>query len=407
VVKAAVSPQARARVRAQSAALRAVSHPGVVALHDADPEGRWMATAFVPGGDVRAWRANRTVVEITAFLQHIGRALAALHASGLVHGDVTPDNVLLDADGAPVLIDPGLFTGGGMQGTLGYAAPELLIGSAPTPAADVYGLGTLATFLLTGCPPWTAPDPAALLWLPRHSLPEPVSSRRWDTPLRLEERLAALLALDPARRPRDITRCLDGCAEGPNATVVLGLSAVRERLRRAIVRARDGASVALALVGPAGSGRTTLAAEVERLARRTAVPLQGSPGAAGLCVRVLERRPDDPRWTVVEIPPMSASEIAELLQRAGRDPAGAAPLRARTQGRPGAVARRILGDSSGACAAARALLARLRDGPQQIDALARSLGLSELALLDLADPLLDRGLLMEVDEGCGLALRPR
>jgi len=113
------------------------------------------------GGDLR-----RAVLDghfdregVLRIVREVGEALAFAHARNVVHRDVKPGNVLLDAEGHAKLTDFDLVravdtTGGtrtGMMGTVVYAAPELLYKAQKADArADVYGLGMTAIFALTG-----------------------------------------------------------------------------------------------------------------------------------------------------------------------------------------------------------------------------------------------------------------
>jgi serine/threonine protein kinase len=98
--------------------------------------------------------------ESTAIAQGLAKVLAAAHERGIVHRDVTPENVLLAAEG-PKLLDFGIaaFVGEADDhlvddfGTPPYVAPERLRSSAADPAVDVYSLGVLLFEMLTGAPP--------------------------------------------------------------------------------------------------------------------------------------------------------------------------------------------------------------------------------------------------------------
>lgn len=203
-----------------------VTHP-----HVAPPTG-WAAEdddvlltmELVAGGSVAtllrdyghlppAW----AVVLVDQLLQ----GLAAVHATGIVHRDVKPANLLLDATGtaAPVLRladfgisavvgEPRLTSTGSVVGTAGYLAPELLAGAEPDPRQDLFAVGVVAAELLTGSrtlPPGTWPAPHVL------------------------DVLRALCADDPERRPASATRARQLLDEAARADgIAAEVAAVRE-----------------------------------------------------------------------------------------------------------------------------------------------------------------------------------
>lgn len=191
----AMSPRAKQRFLDEARALARVRHDDVVHVHRVLDHAEMLAfeMEYVPGPSlqdvVQALRTHpkpgsrealaaavgvpvaqlgaRTGVEWTVRLGiRMARALAAVHALGLVHRDVKPANILLRDDGRPVLADFGLAHAGGddhgttsratsFAGTAGYAAPERLrTGDAGLDArADIYGLGvTLCELLLLRAP---------------------------------------------------------------------------------------------------------------------------------------------------------------------------------------------------------------------------------------------------------------
>ncbi|WP_437959253.1 SUMF1/EgtB/PvdO family nonheme iron enzyme [Sorangium sp. So ce119] len=144
--------------------MAALSHPGVVrVLEPCGEDGgfHYFVMELIPGGDLqRAVLEMRVSTEqVVPLILSVGDALRAAHAAGLVHRDVKPANILVDAAGAPRLTDFDLVaaadtTGGTRTGALGtfvYSAPEVL--DRPHDAdvrADVYGLGMTALFCLHG-----------------------------------------------------------------------------------------------------------------------------------------------------------------------------------------------------------------------------------------------------------------
>ncbi|WP_404383359.1 serine/threonine protein kinase [Knoellia locipacati] len=151
------------------AILGRIRDPHLVRLHEALalPSGEVaLVLDHLAGGTVgsvvRA-RGHLRPGEVVTVLSPVAATLARLHGVGIVHGDLSPDNVLLDLDGRPFVSDLGVarIVGEGLaelRGTEGFVAPEVMAGGLPSPASDVHAVGALAWFCLTG----EAPGPAVL-----------------------------------------------------------------------------------------------------------------------------------------------------------------------------------------------------------------------------------------------------
>lgn len=151
--------------------LQRVCVEGLVGFHEAlalsDPvDALAIVLDHVDGGSlasVLAARGHLSAGEAVTVASPVARTLAGLHQLGVVHGDVTPGNVLLERSGRPVLADLGVArlvgeTPGDVFGTEGFTAPEVEGGAVPTPASDVYAVGALAWWCVTG----EAPPPVPL-----------------------------------------------------------------------------------------------------------------------------------------------------------------------------------------------------------------------------------------------------
>ncbi|NAZ88707.1 serine/threonine-protein kinase, partial [Kineococcus indalonis] len=200
--------------------LRRVRHPRVVAVHDIsrDASGRpVLVLELAPGGSLaRAvqQRGRLGAAEVVGLLSVLGPALEELHSAGVVHGDVSPGNVLLDARGEPLLADLGLARALGRQhgsvlGTPGFADPAVLAGGDLGAASDVHGLAAVAWWALTGEVPPAGPG-GVTRWSARRAgstLPRGTST----------ELLAVLregLHRRPARRPTpgELAQAAAACA---------------------------------------------------------------------------------------------------------------------------------------------------------------------------------------------------
>lgn len=209
-------PAVRERFVREGQALGRVRHPNVVAVYEAGEVGRtvFLATELIEGRTLSAHCAERgplPFAEALAIADQIAAALEALHAAGLVHRDVKPQNVLLEtATGRAVLLDLGLVRTLGSAsvtrsdvfvGTPGFMAPEQLrAGGQVTPRTDVYQLAATLYTLLTGRPPFEG-DPAQVLTAVLSEQPTDPRALRPDLPPAVAAVLTQALAKDPNQRP--------------------------------------------------------------------------------------------------------------------------------------------------------------------------------------------------------------
>jgi len=167
----AANPEFRARFRAEARTLASLSHPNVVTIYDYvdDENGPYLVEEWIDGSslDRVVARAGRLdAPQAIGVLRGALSGLAAAHARGIVHGDVSVHNVLVDGAGTSKLIDFGLSspsgaTGGG-SGAPAYASPEAARGDALDARSDVYSAGCVLFELLAGHAPFQAANAAEL-----------------------------------------------------------------------------------------------------------------------------------------------------------------------------------------------------------------------------------------------------
>ncbi len=166
----AAEPNFQARFMAEAALGRTIQHPAFVSTYDVISEGPWLGTvmALVAGEPLtrRVRRGGLPVDEVVRLLAPVADALDHLHAKGIVHRDVKPDNIVVRPDGTPVVLDLGIAKvqqgTDGVQhtramtamGTSAWMAPEQADAANVDGAADRYALGLVAYALLTGTMPW-------------------------------------------------------------------------------------------------------------------------------------------------------------------------------------------------------------------------------------------------------------
>src|SRR5213082_873514 len=158
------------RFRLEAEAAASLEHPGIVPIHEVgERDGScYFSMQFVEGGQLdevvrRAPMSSRQAAELVA---RVARTVHYAHEHGILHRDIKPGNILLDAKGEPHLTDFGLArlveTESTMTrtpdvlGTPSYMAPEQAMGNnaAVSSVTDIYGLGAVLYHLLTGQPPF-------------------------------------------------------------------------------------------------------------------------------------------------------------------------------------------------------------------------------------------------------------
>ncbi|MCW2679736.1 MAG: Serine/threonine protein kinase, partial [Frankiales bacterium] len=162
-LRAGADPSAVDALRREASLLRSLDTPYVVRLREVVGSGAETVLVLdhAPGGSLATLLARRGSLEpgeVVTIGAPLAQALAAAHSRGLVHGDVTPSNVLFTADGMPLLSDLGLARVAGerlasVDGTAEYVDPAVAGGGDPDAAADVWALAAVCHHMLAGSPP--------------------------------------------------------------------------------------------------------------------------------------------------------------------------------------------------------------------------------------------------------------
>jgi eukaryotic-like serine/threonine-protein kinase len=220
-----------------------LSHQNVVAVFDQGSDGPflYLAMEYVPGRTLKELLRERGRFSPAAALDimtGVLDGLAAAHASGIVHRDVKPENVLLTPDGRVKVADFGLARAqaaaghtraGLLIGTVAYLPPEQVTGSGTGPRGDVYSAGVVLFELLTGGPPFTGDTPLSVAYQHVNSgVPAP-SSAVPGLPAAVDQLVLAATGRDPALRPADagefaraVRRVRDGMGEPSGLSGVMG-----------------------------------------------------------------------------------------------------------------------------------------------------------------------------------------
>ena len=209
------------RMLEEARTVNAIGHPNIIDIFNFGelPDGRpWLVMEYLDGMSLSQWVRARTSDEpptarIISILEQICAALEAVHAVGVVHRDLKPANVMLTHMAAPQprvkVLDFGfaksrdttLRTSPDMVlGTPGYMAPEQIQAIGTTPQSDLYSLGLMAYFMITGMDAFYDKSPIAVLQMQLQR--EPASLRgRPGVPDALAQLIADLTRINPQLRP--------------------------------------------------------------------------------------------------------------------------------------------------------------------------------------------------------------
>jgi serine/threonine protein kinase len=223
----ATDPTFVRRFHREAAAARRIEHPNIVPVLD---EGEEAGTPFlvqrlVPGGtlaDLIAKRQRLELADTVDICAQVAAGLDALHASGLVHRDVKPANILLDGAGGALISDFGLAKDeqasvltqpGQALGSLDYMAPEQIRGEKVDPTTDVYALGCVLYECVLGTPPFGGRPSMRTLFAHMQEPPPELSVQRPDIPETAARAALRGLAKDPAERPPSASGYISAIAQ--------------------------------------------------------------------------------------------------------------------------------------------------------------------------------------------------
>jgi signal transduction histidine kinase/predicted ATPase len=283
-----------ANLRSEFLALARLRHDNIVAVSDyglTDSGADFFTMEYVSGPPLL-----QAVPEVPSaqFYQLIGgvlRALAFIHSRGMVHADIKPSNILIDASllardssRAARLVDFGLAAAmedsgsGNARGTFPYAAPEVYAGRLDA-RSDLYSVGVVMYEMTTGVQPYTGRNVREVLAAQRRAPPEDPRTHKADLPAELAELILALIDPAPGARPQTADEVLAYINDiaGTDFPIVdsqplVDLSGVlvgRDRdlstLQRFWREAQNGQGVSVLLCGEEGIGKTRLMTELKLL----------------------------------------------------------------------------------------------------------------------------------------------
>ena len=198
-----------------------LSHPNIVGyidtIHHNYYEKRFIIIVmqYIEGERVKEmyWGHPASENEAMLIIVPILNAISYLHSLNIIHRDIKPENILMDGN-KPVLIDFGAVRSGYKEaelviGTPGWAAPEQLNGSAPSPQSDIYSIGALLFYMMTG------KEPKTYLLEDGRLTVDPISLNR-KMPRKMSEVVKKCLDVNPSFRFLTVTEIRDYLIAGEN-----------------------------------------------------------------------------------------------------------------------------------------------------------------------------------------------
>lgn len=300
------SRHARRRFAREARAAGMLAHPGIVRISDFCDETRpYLVMELVSGVSMRRYvrRERPNTVRILEMLEELCEALAHAHDRGVVHRDLKPDNILVTAEGRLKVLDFGLARvripeishltrSGSALGTCSYMAPEQAAGKPADERSDLYAVGVILYEILTGTIPFTADEPASILYMHVHEEPKPPRTLNPDIHPEVEQLVLHLMEKKPHQRP-------------PNARV---LRQMMSQLRRRLLGQPVEVEVSEPTLTDPRVGGVGLAVALPH-----AVPLEPGPGDA---VSVLAA--DVPNFALLtrDRSPLETTELeSELIEQ--------------------------------------------------------------------------------------------
>ncbi|WP_156027590.1 Stk1 family PASTA domain-containing Ser/Thr kinase [Candidatus Solirubrobacter pratensis] len=206
----------RERFRREASAAAAMQHPNIVSIYD---RGEWDGTSYIAMELVEGRTLKQLIQDhgplapgpATDLTIEILKALRYAHKRGIVHRDIKPQNVLIDAEGAVKVADFGIAHAGASDmtetgaivGTVQYISPEQAQGKPVSPRSDLYSVGVVLYELLTGQVPFDGEAPVSIALKQVSQPPVPPSQLEPGIPPALEHVVLRALEKDPARRFAD------------------------------------------------------------------------------------------------------------------------------------------------------------------------------------------------------------
>jgi serine/threonine-protein kinase len=212
----AAQPGPRDRFLREARMAAKLSHPNIIPIHAVDEVAEFVffAMAYVEGEtltDRVRRRGPLSAADAARVLREVAWALAYAHGQGVIHRDVKPDNIMLESSSGRALVaDFGIagqvsgaaaLDGGEVIGTPEFMSPEQALGEQVDGKSDLYGLGVVGYFALSGRLPFQGAKPTEVLAKQVTETPRPLAEVAQGTPRKLALAIDRCLAKDRDERP--------------------------------------------------------------------------------------------------------------------------------------------------------------------------------------------------------------
>jgi predicted Ser/Thr protein kinase len=231
------------RFRREARTAAALDHPGIIPIYRISSQGKlfWYTMRYLEGrslAELLHEKGRLGVSEAAAILDQVASALDYAHQRGVVHRDIKPGNVMLEAQGRVIVTDfgiakelsgSGLTGSGAILGTPYYMSPEQCRGGELTGAADQYSLGVMTFQVLSGHLPFEADSAIDVIHKHVTEAPPPLDSVVPGLPRHVTEAVGRALAKKPGDRFPTVVAFANALRQAPSdETLIMSRRAVRE-----------------------------------------------------------------------------------------------------------------------------------------------------------------------------------
>jgi serine/threonine protein kinase len=228
-------PEIVKRFLNEAKAASALDHRNIVHVHDVSSEGQrhYVVMEYVSGRDLQSRvdaDGKLSIADATSFIRQAAEGLQHAHEQNVIHRDVKPANIMVDDQGVVKILDMGVGhlrkpekssvenTGELMMSAVAYMAPEHARGQSVDARCDIYSLGSVLYFLLTGRAPFSAKTDAERAKIKASKRPIPLNELRSDTPQPLVDLCNRMMELNPDERFASLADVLAALTDGIDLT---------------------------------------------------------------------------------------------------------------------------------------------------------------------------------------------